>query len=61
MLDAAPERVTFTFNESVIGVPAGIKVFDATGAEVASSASVRASQLLVDLDEEVPDGTLVVL
>ena len=61
VLDAAPERVTFTFNESVIGVPAGIKVFDATGAEVASSASVRASQLLVDLDEDVPDGTLVVL
>ncbi|GAA4704313.1 copper resistance CopC/CopD family protein [Promicromonospora umidemergens] len=61
MLDAAPERVTFTFNESVIGVPTGIRVFDATGAEVASSATVRESQLLVDLDEEVPDGTLVVL
>jgi copper transport protein len=61
VLDAAPERVTFTFNEAVIGVPAGIKVFDATGEEVASSASVRESQLLVDLDEEVADGTLVVL
>ncbi|MFD2792148.1 CopD family protein [Promicromonospora vindobonensis] len=61
VLDAAPERVTFTFNESVIGVPAGIKVFDATGEEVDSSASVRESQLLVDLDEEVADGTLVVL
>ena len=41
MLETAPERVTFTFNESVIGVPAGDPVFDATGAEVASSASVR--------------------
>ncbi|WP_369374005.1 copper resistance protein CopC [Promicromonospora sp. Populi] len=61
VLDVAPERVTFSFNESVIGVPAGIKVFDATGTEVASSASVRESQLLVDLDEEVADGTLVVL
>lgn len=61
VLDAAPERVTFTFNESVIGVPAGIRVFDATGAEVDSSAVVRGSRLLVDLDEEVPDGTLVVL
>src|SRR5690606_34603844 len=40
---------------------AGIKVFDATGAEVASSAEVRASQLFVDLDEQVPDGTLVVV
>ncbi|MFI2365773.1 copper resistance protein CopC [Promicromonospora sp. NPDC019610] len=61
VLDAAPERVTFTFNESVIGVPAGIKVFDATGEEVASTATVRASRLLVDLDEDVPDGTLVVV
>ena len=61
VLDAAPERVTFTFNESVIGVPAGIKVFDATGDEVASSASVQASRLFVDLEEEVADGTLVVL
>jgi copper transport protein len=61
VLDVAPERVTFTFNESVIGVPTGIKVFDATGEEVDSSATVRASQLLVDLDEEVADGTLVVL
>nr|WP_246253940.1 CopD family protein [Isoptericola chiayiensis] len=61
VLDVAPERVTFTFDESVIGVPAGIKVFDATGTEVASSASVSASQLFVDIDEEVSDGTLVVL
>lgn len=61
VLDTAPERITFSFNESVIGVPAGIKVFDATGAEVASTASVRASQLFVDLDEEVGDGTLVVV
>ena len=62
VLDAAPDRVTFTFDESVIGVPAGIKVFDATGAEVPSSASVTESQLFVDLDEDqVPDGTLVVL
>ncbi|GAB2479899.1 copper resistance CopC/CopD family protein [Promicromonospora xylanilytica] len=61
VLETAPERVTFTFNESVIGVPAGIKVFDATGDEVDSSASVRGSRLFVDLDEAVPDGTLVVL
>jgi copper transport protein len=61
VLERAPERITFSFNESVIGVPAGIKVFDATGEEVASSASVSASQLFVDLDEEVGDGTLVVV
>jgi copper transport protein len=61
VLETAPERITFGFNEAVIGVPAGIKVFDATGAEVASSASVRASELVVHLDGEVPDGTLVVV
>ena len=61
VLETAPERITFSFNESVIGVPTGIKVFDATGEEVASSASVSASQLFVDLDEEVGDGTLVVV
>ncbi|MFI9485431.1 copper resistance protein CopC [Promicromonospora sp. NPDC052451] len=61
VLDTAPERVTFTFDESVIGVPAGIRVFDATGAELDSTATVRGSRLLVDLDAEVPDGTLVVL
>ncbi len=61
VLDVAPERVTFTFNESVIGVPAGIRVFDATGEEVASSATVREARLLVDLEEEVGEGTLVVV
>lgn len=61
VLETAPERITFGFNESVIGVPTGIKVFDATGEEVASSASVRGSELFVDLDEEVGDGTLVVV
>jgi copper transport protein len=61
VLEVAPERVTFTFDESVIGVPAGITVFDATGAEVPSEASVDGSRLFVDLTGDVPDGTLVVL
>ena len=61
VLETAPEQVTFTFDETVIGVPAGIRVFDATGTEVASSASVRDSELVVALEEEVGDGTLVVL
>ena len=61
VLETAPEQVTFTFNESVIGVPAGIEVFDATGAEVASTASVRKAQLVVGLDEEVGEGTFVVV
>ena len=61
VLETAPERVTFTFNESVIGVPAGIRVFDATGDEVDSEASVRNAQLVVDLEGEVGEGTLVVV
>ncbi|MDR7251301.1 copper transport protein [Nocardioides sp. BE266] len=61
VLDTAPDDVTFTFNESVIGVPAGIRVFDATGEEVASSATVRDAELVVHLDEEVDEGTLVVV
>jgi len=61
VLEAAPEQVTFTFDESVIGVPAGVQVFDATGEEVASVASVRDAQLVVDLEEEVGEGTLVVV
>src|SRR5687768_2025293 len=59
VLATAPEQVTFTFNESVIGVPAGITVFDATGEEVASSATVRDAQLVVSLEDEVDEGTLV--
>lgn len=61
VLEAAPEQVTFTFDESVIGVPAGIQVFDATGEVVESSASVEASRLVVDLVGEVREGTLVVV
>jgi copper transport protein len=61
ILETAPEQVTFSFNESVIGVPAGITVFDATGAEIASSAQVRDAQLVVSLDDEVGEGTLVVV
>ncbi|GAA5117368.1 copper resistance protein CopC [Alloalcanivorax gelatiniphagus] len=61
VLESAPERVTFTFDESVIGVPAGIQVFDATGTEVDSSASVEDARLVVDLEDEVGEGTLVVL
>ncbi|WP_242497176.1 copper resistance CopC/CopD family protein [Nocardioides oleivorans] len=61
VLDAAPDQVTFTFNESVIGVPAGIQVFDATGAVVASTATVREAELVVELEDDVGEGTLVVV
>lgn len=61
VLTAAPEQVVLTFDESVIGDPGGTTVFDAAGHEVASSAAVRGPRLVVDLDEEVGDGTLVVV
>ena len=61
VLATAPSAVTFSFNESVIGVPAGVTVFDATGTEIASSATVRDAQLVVSLDGEVDEGTLVVV
>ncbi|WP_307827880.1 CopD family protein [Nocardioides sp. SYSU D00038] len=61
VLDAAPERITFTFNESVIGVPTGVEVFDADGETVESTAEVEGAELGVTLDEEVGDGTLVVV
>ncbi|SEC73268.1 copper transport protein [Nocardioides exalbidus] len=61
VLDAAPDQVTFTFNEAVIGVPTGIQVFDATGEVVASKATVREAELVVELEDEVGEGTLVVV
>lgn len=61
VLPAAPEEVRFSFNEPISGVPDGTQVFDATGAEIASSAKVSGSDLTVTLDEEVGDGTLVVV
>ena len=60
VLDAAPDVVRFTFSEPVRSVSDGVRVFDATGADVASSARTRDDELLVTLDEEVGDGTLVV-
>lgn len=61
VLETAPERVTFTFDESVLGVPSGTRVFDAAGEELAASATVRGTRLVVELEEEVGEGTLVVL
>ena len=60
VLDAAPERIVFTFDESVVGVPDGVQVFDAQGAPVTSSAAVSGPELSVRLTEPVGDGTLVV-
>ena len=61
VLEAAPDRIGFTFSESVLGVPDGVKVFDAQGEPVESSSAVSGRQLDVTLAEEVGDGTLVVV
>lgn len=60
VLPEAPDVVRFTFSEPVRGVPDGVQVFDADGEPVASSARTRDQHLLVTLDDEVGNGSLVV-
>jgi copper transport protein len=57
----APERITFTFNETIGAVPGGVHVFDAQGDPVTASASATGSKLEVALPEPVEDGTLIVV
>ncbi len=61
VLEAAPDRIGFTYNETVVGVPDGVQVFDADGDQVASSTTVSGKQLDVSLTDEVGEGTLVVV
>ncbi len=61
VLAEAPERIRFTFNETALGVPNGVQVFDAQGGLIASSAAVRGRDLEVTLTEQVGRGTLVVV
>lgn len=61
VVDTAPDTVRFTFTESVAAVPEGIRVLDAEGAPVASSATAAGEELAVTIDEPVAEGTLVVL
>ncbi len=60
VLAQAPAVITFTFSESVRGVPDGVEVLDATGDPIASSSRTRDKALLVTLDDEVGTGSLVV-
>lgn len=61
VLEAAPDRIGFTFSESVLAVPDTVQVFDAQGDPVEASASVSGRELEVSLADEVGDGTLVVV
>ena len=60
VLPTQPDAITFTFTESVTAVPGGVRVYDATGETVASSATTDGSVLSVRLEEEVGEGTLIV-
>jgi copper transport protein len=60
VLTEAPEVVQLSFSEPVRGVPDGVEVFDADGEPIASSSRTRDAQLLVTIDTEVGEGSIVV-
>ena len=60
VLESAPDLVRFTFNEPVRGVPDGVHVFDAEGASIDSSSRTSDTDLLVTLDEDPGEGSLIV-
>jgi copper transport protein len=61
VLATAPDRISFEFTETIGVVSGAVRVFDAQGEEVRSSASATGARLEVALEEPVEDGTLVVV
>lgn len=61
VLPEAPEEVVLSFSEPVDAVPDGVRVYDAAGEPVESSATLSGTKLAVVLDESLGDGTLVVV
>ncbi|MCX6400506.1 MAG: copper resistance protein CopC [Propionibacteriales bacterium] len=59
VLAAAPEEVTFTFDESVQLVPDGLLAFDASGDPVEIDASASGKVVTGDLPSDLDDGTYV--
>jgi copper transport protein len=57
---AAPEQIRFVFDETVVGVPNAVHVFDAEGGQVAASSAVSGRELTATLTDPVGAGTLVV-
>ncbi len=60
VLDTSPGRARFTFDERVALPADAIRVFDATGAPVDSSASASGQVVTVDLPDTLAEGTYVV-
>jgi copper transport protein len=56
----APERATFTFDDPVQLPAGGVQVFDAHGKALESAARTRGGLLIVELPDEMSDGTYVV-
>lgn len=61
VLPETPDDVTFTFDEQVRLTADSIRVFDADGAPLEAEASSRSEEIVVDLPDELDDGTYVVV
>lgn len=61
VLPESPERITFTFSEAVTSVPDGVQAYDAAGEPLGSAVEVSGEEVGVVLDEEVAEGTVVVV
>lgn len=60
VLQTAPDRVLFTFDEAVRGVPGGVQVFDAQGQLVEARPAVKGTELEVGLPVRPGNGTTVI-
>lgn len=60
VLQTAPDRVLFTFDEAVRGVPNGVQVYDSQGRLVAAKPTVTGAELEVVLAADLGNGTTVI-
>ncbi|MBB5869661.1 copper transport protein [Allocatelliglobosispora scoriae] len=60
VLQTAPDRVLFTFDEAVRGVPGGVQVFDSRGALDEARPTATGTELEVVLSGELGTGTTVI-
>ncbi|GIE30473.1 transport integral membrane protein [Actinoplanes italicus] len=60
VLQSAPSRILFTFDEPVRAVPDGVQIFDPQGDPVAAGTTATGSELAVALTERPLEGTIVI-